>query len=217
MSETSEQDKRAAEDARLRAAGYYDMSMARNGEFWCHVRDDIRGHRSVLLDRVSVAESYDGPAREEISDAQRADQAIEDGRNLAEIVKAAARLFDYARVADGALDIFRELYGREPVRWPVAEPEGLDAATLREVLAEEPSTSRRVVSARVSAIGELVCDLVAEAHEADAGAIEERDALRAARIAYASEFDGDVGSVHENIRRLKARCAELEARLVEAK
>jgi hypothetical protein len=48
----------------------------------------------------------------------------------------------------------------------------------------------------------------------------ERDGLRAARIAYASEFppipDGDdaglpaVGSIHENIRRLKAENALLE-------
>jgi hypothetical protein len=28
--------------------------------------------------------------------------------------------------------------------------------------------------------------------------------LEAARIAYASEFDGDTGSIHENIRKLKA-------------
>jgi len=28
--------------------------------------------------------------------------------------------------------------------------------------------------------------------------------LEAARIAYASEFDGDVGRIHENIRKLKA-------------
>ena len=35
--------------------------------------------------------------------------------------------------------------------------------------------------------------------------------LEAARFAYASEFDGDVGSIHENIRALKAKVAELEA------
>lgn len=34
-------------------------------------------------------------------------------------------------------------------------------------------------------------------------AVTERDRLRAARVAYASEFDGDVGNIHENIRRLK--------------
>ena len=37
--------------------------------------------------------------------------------------------------------------------------------------------------------------------------------LEAARIAYASEFDGDVGSIHENIRKMKARVRELEAAL----
>lgn len=36
-------------------------------------------------------------------------------------------------------------------------------------------------------------------------AIRQRDGLEAARIAYASEFDGDVGSIHENIRKLKAQ------------
>ena len=35
--------------------------------------------------------------------------------------------------------------------------------------------------------------------------------LEAARIAYASEFDGDVGSIHENIRKMKTRVRELEA------
>src|SRR5690554_4806036 len=53
--------------------------------------------------------------------------------------------------------------------------------------------------------------------------MSERDGLRAARIAYASEFppilDGgdaglpDVGRIHENIRRLKAENAELKAEL----
>ena len=33
--------------------------------------------------------------------------------------------------------------------------------------------------------------------------------LEAARFAYASEFDGDVGSIHENIRKLKAENAKL--------
>jgi hypothetical protein len=36
--------------------------------------------------------------------------------------------------------------------------------------------------------------------------------LRAARIAYASEFDGDVGSIHENIRAMKAQNARLKSR-----
>lgn len=35
--------------------------------------------------------------------------------------------------------------------------------------------------------------------------------LEASRIAYASEFDGDVGSIHQNIRELKARADRLEA------
>lgn len=45
---------------------------------------------------------------------------------------------------------------------------------------------------------------------------EEYDALRAARIAYASEFplnaDGepDVGNIHANIRLLKKQCAECD-------
>jgi hypothetical protein len=44
----------------------------------------------------------------------------------------------------------------------------------------------------------------------------ERDALKAARIAYASEFpadengDPDVGNIHANIRAMKARVEELE-------
>jgi len=32
---------------------------------------------------------------------------------------------------------------------------------------------------------------------------------KAARVAYASEFDGDVGSIHENIRKLKKERAEI--------
>ena len=44
--------------------------------------------------------------------------------------------------------------------------------------------------------------------------LDERIAeLGAARLAYASEFDGDVGSIHENIRKLKAEKARLQALL----
>ena len=59
--------------------------------------------------------------------------------------------------------------------------------------------------------------------EREARLMSERDGLRAARIAYASEFppipDGDdaglpaVDRIHENIRRLKAENAELKAKL----
>ncbi len=40
--------------------------------------------------------------------------------------------------------------------------------------------------------------------------------LETARVAYASEFDGDVGSVHQNIRALKQCLAELERMIAEA-
>ena len=40
--------------------------------------------------------------------------------------------------------------------------------------------------------------------------------LEAARLAYASEFDGDVGSIHDNIRKLKAENAELKDALEDA-
>ena len=40
--------------------------------------------------------------------------------------------------------------------------------------------------------------------------------LTAARIAYASEFDGDVGSIHENIRKMKKRMKVLEGVLGDA-
>ena len=43
--------------------------------------------------------------------------------------------------------------------------------------------------------------------------VRERDA---ARFAYASEFDGDVGSIHQNIRLMKARISQLESALREA-
>ena len=69
----------------------------------------------------------------------------------------------------------------------------------------------------------LTHDLIAAAAELRRlAAVEaERDGLRAARIAYASEFppipDGDdaglpaVGSIHENIRRLKAELERIKA------
>ena len=37
--------------------------------------------------------------------------------------------------------------------------------------------------------------------------------LEAARSAYASEFDGDVGSIHESIRKLKQERDQLQAKL----
>lgn len=39
------------------------------------------------------------------------------------------------------------------------------------------------------------------------------DELRAARIAYASEFDGDTGSIHENIRKLKAQLLDHQEKI----
>ena len=51
-------------------------------------------------------------------------------------------------------------------------------------------------------------------HAAEVARLQARvRALEAARIAYASEFDGDVGSIHENIRKMKAHMRELQAAL----
>lgn len=43
----------------------------------------------------------------------------------------------------------------------------------------------------------------------------EVNALESSRVAYSSEFDGDVGSIHENIRAMKAKCNKLEQELLE--
>ncbi len=51
-------------------------------------------------------------------------------------------------------------------------------------------------------------------HLAQIDALErERSELKTARMAYASEFDGDVGSIHENIRKFKVEHDALRAEL----
>ena len=47
-------------------------------------------------------------------------------------------------------------------------------------------------------------------HEEKEQLRKERDELQATRIAYASEFDGDVGSIHQNIRELKQKLKQLD-------
>lgn len=61
-------------------------------------------------------------------------------------------------------------------------------------------------------------------HAAIVAQLEERNSgLEAARLAYASEFplnskgEPDVGSIHQNIRKLKADYAQLEADLADAR
>ena len=39
--------------------------------------------------------------------------------------------------------------------------------------------------------------------------VDERDELKAARISYANLFDGDVGNIHENIRKLQKKYEDL--------
>ena len=39
--------------------------------------------------------------------------------------------------------------------------------------------------------------------------VDQRDELIAARISYANLFDGDIGSIHENIRKLQKKYEDL--------
>ena len=127
---------------------------------WRHIHSEMWIPRGALLDRLAVEASYVPRLRQESSAAEAADQAREDARNLAEIVKAAAQVYDFRHVASGARDIFRELYGRELVQSQVS---ALGAEDLRAALAAADGS--RVVSARVDAIREVACELALEARE----------------------------------------------------
>lgn len=96
-----------------------------------------------------------------------------------------------------------------------AEAEHKSVLDENERLVDEVNEARKEIGeqARLNAMGA----------EREARLMAERDGLRAARIAYASEFppipDGDdaglpaVDRIHENIRRLKAENSELKAKL----
>ncbi len=58
---------------------------------------------------------------------------------------------------------------------------------------------------------------VGEVEKARDRALARVNELEAARVAYASEFDGDVGNIHARIRALKVKAAELESADIVAK
>lgn len=64
-----------------------------------------------------------------------------------------------------------------------------------------------------SAIMEQAADLIEQLQQRNAELERECNGLKASRVSYANLFDGDVGSIHENIRNLQHRVAEIEEQL----
>jgi hypothetical protein len=179
---------------------------------------DVDAFGALVARTEATKEAHDAALRERSEMAAKAIQVahtLEAERKLKEdLAKACAELHEQYDAMKASLEAERNAAVRERD----------EARTLKV-----PPPVDEMLMARMEAATERIRAEKAEADlirvSSDYDHLEDSTSeLRAARIAYASEFDGDVGNIHENIRALKAEaeknakaCAAMRRIIVEAK
>lgn len=149
---------------------------------------------------AAVAKLMPGIKKMEVDGAGMTFDLDDTHQLVGRIAKALSDLLDREGGPNYAEMHFKEAGRVEPLVVAVARSQ---AQTPHELRRKAEAEAERGRAAEVAAC------LRAERAES------ERDELLAARLAFASEFppsadgDPDIGSVHENIRKLKAECAQL--------